>query len=281
VIAFELASIPTSALISGGAFAPDTVQRQHWLSVRNPKSGEEIKALDLGMFRPTGLAMSANGDYLWVAGDELQLRRREVRLYNTRSGKQEHLMPLDRRANVRVYENGFQVASTYYAGEAAASGAGKVKHNSPNPFSIAEFTVTRTASLSIADMKDQVIAVVNFQGSTPELREMLEGSLSLKLGAAGFKVVERQRLKAVLEELQLGNLGLTDSSKAPELGRLLNAQYLLVGQLSTAGTMTSLGLRLIGVTDGSIKNGIELECRDCQPDDYLQGLTFLVQDWTQ
>jgi curli biogenesis system outer membrane secretion channel CsgG len=130
-------------------------------------------------------------------------------------------------------------------------------------------------------MKDAVIGVVGFQGATPELREMLEGSLALKLGSSGFKVAERQRLKEVLQEAQFQNLGLTESTKAAELGRLVNAEYLLFGQLTTAGTMTSLALRLVGVSDGSLKNGIELECRDCKPDDYLEGLTHLIGDWTR
>jgi hypothetical protein len=282
VIALEMASVSTSALFAGGGFAPDAVQRQYWVSIRNPKSGEEIKAIDLGMLRPTGLSMTDTGDYLWVAGDELQLRKREVRAYNTRSGKQEHSTPLDKNTNIRLYERGFQVASTYYGAELkTTAGAGRIKHNSPNSFSIAEFTVNRSASLSVGDMKDAVIAVVGFQGATQELREMLEASLSLKLASAGFKVAERQRLKQVLQEAQFQNLGLTEGSKATELGQLLNAQYLLFGQLTTAGTMTSVSLRLVGVSDGALKNGIELECRDCQPDDYSQGLTFLMQDWTQ
>jgi hypothetical protein len=282
VMALEMASVATSALFQGGGFSPDAVQRQYWVTVRNPKSGEEIKAIDLGMLKPTGLSMTDTGDYLWVAGDELQLRKREVRMYNTRSGKQEHNTSLEKNANVRLYERGFQVASTYYAADLnQAAGAGRIKHNSPNSFSIAEFTVTRSASLSLAEMKDAVIAVVGFQGATADLREMLEGSLALKLGAAGFKVAERQRLKELLQEVQFQNLGLTEGSKATELGKMLNAQYLLFGQLTTAGTMTSLALRLVGVSDGALKNGIELECRDCQPDDYLQGLTFLMQDWKQ
>jgi hypothetical protein len=74
---------------------------------------------------------------------------------------------------------------------------------------------------------------------------------------------------------------LTDASKATELGRLANAQYLLFGQIQTTGSVSSLALRLVDVQDGTLKNGIELECRDCTPDDYLQGLTFLLQDWIE
>jgi len=280
VIASEQSSVATGAMFSPGLMDPSSVHRQYWLSVRNPKSGEEIKSIDMGMLRPLGLAMTASGDLVWVSGDELQLRRREVRAYNTRSGKLEHSTTVDKSATIRLYERGFQVGPAFYAAE-MATGEGIRKHSSPNSFSIAEFTVRRSAGISTKTLADAAIGVVGFQGANPNLRDSLESSLAIKLGSAGFKVVERQRLKDVLQEAQFQNLGLTDSSKASELGRLVNAQYLLFGQLQTAGSITSIALRLVSVEDGTLKNGIELECRDCAPDDYLQGLTFLIQDWVE
>lgn len=277
-IATEQASIGTGALLSGGRLSPEQVQRQYTVSIRNPKTGDEIKAVDLGMLKPSLIALTATGDYLWVAGEERQLRRLEVRAYNTRSGKMEHSTTADRNAQVGLYERGFRVASTFYAADLDTGGAVR-RHNSPNSFSIAEFTVRRSAGLSPKTMGDGMVGVVGFQGGSPELREMLESALAIKVSSAGIKVVERKRLKDLLEEARFQNLGLTDSSKAAELGRLANAQYLLFGQLQTTGSVSSLALRLVGVEDGTLKNGIELECRDCTPDDYLQGLTFLMQDW--
>ena len=278
VIATEQTSLPAGVLFNGGLMDPASVHRQHWLSIRNPKSGEEIKAIDVGMFRPLALGMTAAGDVVWTSGDELQLRRREVRAYNARSGKLEHSTSAERNASIRLFENGFQVGSAFYARELAPVNAVR-KHASPNAYSIAEFTVRRTTGISTTALGHRAIGVVGFQGVMPELREMLEGALAIKLGAAGFTVVERQRLKDVLQEARFQSLGLTDAAKAVELGKLVNAHFLLFGQLQTAGTVSSLALRLVAVEDGTLKNGIELECRDCTPDDYLQGLTFLLQDW--
>jgi hypothetical protein len=279
VLASEHASVATTALLGGGGgFAPDAVQRQYWLSIRNPKSGEEIKPVNLGMLRPAALGLSASGDYVWVLGDELQLRRREIRAYNTRSGKLEHTATIDKGTPVRLYERGFQLASTYYAAEVQTSDAVR-KHLSPNAYSIAEFTVRRSAGISPRTLGDAAIGVIGFQGGGAALRDMLDGALAIKLTSAGFRVVERARLKDLLQEAQFQNLGLTDATKAAELGRLVNARYLLFGVLETAGTVSTLALRLVGVEDGMLENGIELECRDCTADDYLQGLSFLMQDW--
>jgi hypothetical protein len=279
VVALEKASMSSGAMLRGGPMMPDSIQRQFWLTLRNPKSGEEIKSIDLGMFRPSALGLTSIGDYVEVAGDELQLHRREVRIYNARSGKMEHMAPADRNANLRLFERGFQVNANYYRAEVATGDAVR-KHSSPNSFSIAEFTVRRSAGLSPASVKG-AIGVVGFQGASPDVREMLEAALAIKVGSAGFKVVERQRLKDLLQEAQFQNLGLTDASKAAELGRLTNAEFLLFAQLQKTGSVSSIGLRLVGVEDGTLKNGIELECRDCTPDDYLQGLTYMLQDWLE
>jgi hypothetical protein len=279
-LATEQASIATGARLFGGGLTPQQVERQYSVSLRNPKSGEEIKAIDLGMLKPDSLALTATGDYLWVAGEERQLRRREVRGYNTRSGKMEHSTAADRNANIGLYERGFRVGNTFYAADLDTGGAVR-RHNSPNSFSIAEFTVRRPTSLSPKTLGDAAIGVVGFQGGAPNLRDMLESALAIKVSSAGMKVVERQRLKDLLQEAQFQNLGLTDSSKATELGKLANAQYLLFGQIQTAGSVSSLGLRLVRVEDGTLVNGVELECRDCTPDDYLQGLTFMMQDWIE
>jgi hypothetical protein len=40
-----------------------------------------------------------------------------------------------------------------------------------------------------------------------------------------------------------------------------------------------IALRLVGVEDGTQRAAAQLECRDCAPDDYLQGLGFLASDW--
>lgn len=46
-----------------------------------------------------------------------------------------------------------------------------------------------------------------------------------------IKVVERKRIKKILEELKLNVSGLVDSDKAIEIGRILGAQYLVFGSI--------------------------------------------------
>jgi tetratricopeptide (TPR) repeat protein len=60
-----------------------------------------------------------------------------------------------------------------------------------------------------------------------------------------FKVIERLRMQALLEEMKLGQTGIVDERTAPKVGRLLGTENLTVGNLSlgiqaaTAVTSTS------------------------------------------
>jgi hypothetical protein len=279
-VALEVVSISTGRLLSGGPMLPDEIHRQHFVSLRNPKTGEEIKSIELGMFKPSMVSLAAAGDYVWVAGSELQLRRGEVRAFNARSGKMEHSTVVGKNASIGLYERGYRVANTYYAADLDTGGAVR-RHNSPNGFSIAEFTVRRPTPLKQGAMADAFIGVVGFRGGSEELREMLDSSLAIKMQGAGFRMVERKRMKELLQEARFQGLGLTDASRAAELGKLANAQYLLFGEIRSTGSTSLLTVSVVGVESGAVQNGAELECRDCKPDDYLQGLTFLLQDWIE
>lgn len=275
-------SLATGGLFSPGAFSPDTVHRQYIVSVRNPKSGDQIKSIDLGFLQPDAMALTAAGEYVWLAGEELQLRRREVRAYNTRSGKLEHLTPLAKNASIRLYDDGFDANGVSYAAETApvTAEAGAVrKHLSANPYSIAEFSVKVEVPLTVASYASDPIAIVSFEGQQEEVRDLLESALAVKLAGAGLTVVERKRIKELLQEAQFQNLGFTDSKSVAEIGRLANAKYLAFGTVRAVGSTTLIALRLVGVEDGTQRAAAQLECRDCTPDDYLQGLGFLASDW--
>lgn len=269
-------SVGVGSLFSPGSLRPDQVQRQYTVSLRNPKSGDEIKAIDLGPFKPGDLGLSPPGDYLWMVGEELQLRRREVRAYNTRSGAMEHQLVVERRAEVALHASGYRMGTITYAAEAPSADWTVRRHASSNPYSIAEFTARKGTPLSPHAVGD--VAVIGFSAPAA-VKDLLDGTLMVKLAGHGLRLVERQRIKELLQEAQFQNLGLTDSRSAAELGKLANARFLVFGTLQTAGSVTTLALRLVDVESGTVSATIDLECRDCRPDDYGQAVGFLVDDW--
>jgi TolB-like protein len=63
-------------------------------------------------------------------------------------------------------------------------------------------------------------------------------------------VVDRQRLKSVLDEQKLQATGLTDSSKVLEIGKLLSAEVIITGVLSQLGDDLRIDARITNVSTG-------------------------------
>lgn len=86
------------------------------------------------------------------------------------------------------------------------------------------------------------VAVIDFTNSAvgrlnadmEPLRAGIAGMLITELaGNEGIRVVEREQLKAVLDELQLGQTQTVDPQAAVRLGKLLNAHHIVTGGFIT------------------------------------------------
>ena len=77
----------------------------------------------------------------------------------------------------------------------------------------------------------------------------------------GIIVVERQRLKQVLDEQALGLSGLIDSSKVQEVGRMLSVQYFISGSIHRNGEWLRIDARIIQ-TETAKTIGEKVQCRD-------------------
>lgn len=61
----------------------------------------------------------------------------------------------------------------------------------------------------------------------------------------GLLLVERARLGAILAEVKLGEMGLVDPKDAPRLGKLVDAQALVVGSVADAGDRFLVNARIV------------------------------------
>ena len=81
------------------------------------------------------------------------------------------------------------------------------------------------------------LAVLYFNNRTGWSKlDLLQKGLTLMLmtdlsNLKKFKVVERTKVQALVQELGLGKLGLVESGTAPRVGKLLRAQYLIGGDI--------------------------------------------------
>ncbi len=104
------------------------------------------------------------------------------------------------------------------------------------------------------------VAVLDFTGFL-----MGEGGNSVPLGKAvssmlvtelsgreGLRVIERQELQSILTEQRLALSGRVDESTAIQVGRLVGAQYVILGQVSSIGETTRMDMRAVDVETSEV-----------------------------
>ena len=74
----------------------------------------------------------------------------------------------------------------------------------------------------------------------------------LKRYSSALQIVERNRIRAILEELNLGKSGFLDEEKAAELGHGVQATHILMGAFTTLGDTMRLDVRMVDVKTGVI-----------------------------
>ena len=81
------------------------------------------------------------------------------------------------------------------------------------------------------------------------LPDYLEHELSRH---SGIVLVERHQLETLLNEQALGLTGLTDSSRAQEVGRLIRADYIITGTVVRDDAWLRINAKVINTTTGKI-----------------------------
>lgn len=77
-----------------------------------------------------------------------------------------------------------------------------------------------------------------------------------------LRVVERDRLQAVLQEQNLAKAGQLDNETAVRVGKLLGAQYMITGGFMNANGTMVLTSRVINVETSAIMNPVKLQTKD-------------------
>jgi len=120
-----------------------------------------------------------------------------------------------------------------------------------------------------------VLAVIPFANNTGDdslasVSVTLSRLISVRMASyKGYKVVERQRLEAIMGELKLGMTGAIDPATALEVGKLLGANVLAFGSFSRLGGKAILSMRLVNVGTGEIIGGIVEKGKDFSELDVL------------
>ncbi len=126
-------------------------------------------------------------------------------------------------------------------------------------FKVFLFLLIASFSFSLFAKKHPVkkprIAVLTLKnaGVPKSLAESVTDLLSTELVNTGmFEVVERMQVAKVLNEQGFQQSGITDSSKAVKLGKILNTKNIVVGTVSKLGRSFLVNVKIVNVATGNI-----------------------------
>jgi curli biogenesis system outer membrane secretion channel CsgG len=104
------------------------------------------------------------------------------------------------------------------------------------------------------------ILFFDYTGKDAELEPLREGLAQMLISdfsaAPQVRVVERTRLKALLEEQKLGQSGKVDPASASRLGKLLGARFLVLGSFFDLKNVLRIDARVVEVETGRIVRSV-------------------------
>jgi len=127
----------------------------------------------------------------------------------------------------------------------------------PSLFLALALTACASTPQAVVSESRPVVAVWDLEDvgpltkASPVLGELLSSEVLETIKQKGtYTVVERERLRLVLDELKLGTTSLVDESTRLRLGKLVGATLMVFGGYQTIGDTVRLDLRLVEVESG-------------------------------
>jgi TolB-like protein len=109
------------------------------------------------------------------------------------------------------------------------------------------------------------IAIMEFHGLNQEAQNDNLGKIFTEMlttsfvKSDAFKIIEREQLRKLLEELQLNQSGIIDTTNAKQIGKMVGADAIVIGNIIKIGNDMRLDARIIDVETGIILTGEKSE----------------------
>ena len=125
-------------------------------------------------------------------------------------------------------------------------------------------TAAGTIGGSMTKTGKKTVAVVDFtdlQGNATELGRFLAEQLSVALSTAGgtYEVIDRNHLRAILQEHKLSATGLIDPQTARKVGLMAGAECLVTGSITPFSESVNLSIKLLDTNTAKILGGVTVE----------------------
>lgn len=130
---------------------------------------------------------------------------------------------------------------------------------------------------ALAAEDSAVVAVLPFddrEGDGRRSRLVAELLTTQLANLEHLTLVERLRIDDLLRELDLRRRGITED-RGLELGRMLNADFVLLGSLGSFGASYTISARLLRVETGEVVSGRQVLCQECRPQELFHAIHLL------
>jgi TolB-like protein len=276
VTALEEVALPRGGL--RGPARPGDLVRRDLLLVFDWHSGNEIRQVVPEEGVVDALVVGPGNDHVVMArGDQIRvvdLRRGEGGATITAPGPVGHLMVDGSSQLLAVATRNGEVAvwSMAYRERTFAQ-----RLNEPQAGLRGRLRVLGADSPAIPSDQPAILAVVPFDDRDGEgtLSRTVAELLTTQLAnLPHLTVVERLRIETVLEEQELARQGLTEPGGL-QLGRLLNARYVVLGSIGTSGASVTFSARILDTETGEVRAGRTVLCEECRPGELFEAIEML------
>ncbi|MFH1942083.1 MAG: WD40 repeat domain-containing protein [bacterium] len=242
------------------------------------KTGAEIETLEDNRKDVDFFVISPDKNY--AITDNSTLRKNEISFWNIQKGVVEQNYPIDGKISaIGICEDGKWLAVGYQDPSNASrsivnvwqvSGiegfqrfaTGQTVRSSGASGFGASIRVTTPEEPLIQFGQRKRMAVMYFDspGQSEDIGKTTSYLLEAKLGNSPLvELVERNQIQKVLNELSYQQTGLT-ASNAAEVGKHLNAEYMLMGSLNKLGNLLIITSKLVNVETAQIEGTREVQC---------------------
>ncbi len=276
VAALEEVALPRGGL--RGPARPGDLVRRDLLLVFDWHSGNEIRQVVPEEGVVDALVVGPGNDHVVMArGSNIRvvdLRRGEQGVAIPAPGRVEHLVVDGSSALLAVATRDGDVAvwSMEYRERTFAE-----RLDEPQEGLRGRLRVLGPDSPAIPSDQSAILAVAPFDDRDGEgtLSRTVAELLTTQLANLDhLTVVERLRIETVLEEQELARQGLTEPGGL-QLGRLLNARYVVLGSIGTSGASVTFSARILDTETGEVRAGRTVLCEECRPGELFEAIEML------
>jgi WD40 repeat protein len=128
------------------------------------------------------------------------------------------------------------------------------------------------------------IAILSFEakGVPQDMADICLNSLSTSLANHSYiTLVERKQIQTLLTEQKFQASALTDESTSVQIGKLLNADQVLLCSIGKLGSTIVLTARMLNVETGKVLQGREVICEECRDQDIFDAVKMLASTLAQ